>query len=139
MAWTSGELEAALSRFEDELEAADLKAITIRSYVTYARRFLRWRDGLYRPRGAVGSASALEELSEFNWLVNQYASQIHRGDRVYLWETGEAAGVVAVARVESEPATLDEMSGERTFWRQADEFDGPRRRVRLRIERVVKP
>ena len=56
MTWTPTELLDALGRFERELQDARLLPNSIRSYVDYARRFLRWRAGDYRPRDAVGPA-----------------------------------------------------------------------------------
>lgn len=58
MTWTDEELMREVDRFERELEAANLLPNSVRSYVDYARRFLRWRVGDYRPRGAVGPERA---------------------------------------------------------------------------------
>jgi 5-methylcytosine-specific restriction protein B len=82
---------------------------------------------------------ALESLTEFTWLVRRYEREIHAGDRVYLWEAGPDAGIVAVAEVASEPAELVESDAEKAFWRDASAFVGPRRRALLRITRVVDP
>lgn len=56
--WTTDDLLAALGPYEYGLTAAGLKPISIRSFVDYARRFLRWRMGEYRPRSAVGPPHA---------------------------------------------------------------------------------
>lgn len=56
MTWTSDELLEALRRYERECETAGLRPISVNSYVEYARRFLRWRVGDYRPRDASGPA-----------------------------------------------------------------------------------
>ncbi len=82
---------------------------------------------------------ALEEFTEFTWLVNQHKDDIHEGDQVFLWETGQAAGVVALARVTTEPAMLEESADERRYWRVREASQGPRLRVRLAIERVLRP
>ncbi len=49
--WSDDELESDLNEFERWLEGTELSPITRASYVTYARRFLRWRKGDYVPRG----------------------------------------------------------------------------------------
>lgn len=58
MQWTSEELFESLKRYERECEATGLQPITVQSYASYARYFLRWRIGDYRPRSAVGPARA---------------------------------------------------------------------------------
>jgi hypothetical protein len=54
MTWTETDLREALDRFEQEHIDAKLLPNSVRSYVDYADRFLRWRTGDYRPRGASG-------------------------------------------------------------------------------------
>jgi hypothetical protein len=54
-AWTDEELTEALVRYEDACRAAKMRDNAWRSYLDYARRFLAWRKGKYRPRGAVRS------------------------------------------------------------------------------------
>ena len=113
----------------------------------------RWRTRIdvdHRPhtsRGWIFQASpdqydlpgALESLAEFHWLVRRYEREIHTGDRVYLWEAGDDAGVVAVAEVATEPADAEESEAERAFWLDAAAFVGPRRRVLLKVTQVVDP
>lgn len=54
MGWSRADLATELGRYEDACESSALSPISVRSYVDYARRFLAWRNGEYRPRGAVG-------------------------------------------------------------------------------------
>lgn len=82
---------------------------------------------------------ALESLSEFTWLVNQYPKQIHAGDRVYLWETGADAGFVASGEITSEPAVIEEHVAEVPYWRRPGSFAGLRLRTNISIERVIEP
>ncbi len=84
-------------------------------------------------------SDALDNLSELTWLVNQYTQQIHAGDRVYLWETGRDAGVVAVGEILTDPAMLTERTEEQSFWRNRAGFVGPKLRVRLGISDVLEP
>jgi hypothetical protein len=58
MLWTDDDLTAALALYEGELVAAHLRPTSVRSFVDYGRRFLRWRVGDYRPRNAAGLARA---------------------------------------------------------------------------------
>jgi MrcB-like, N-terminal domain/EVE domain/AAA domain (dynein-related subfamily) len=80
---------------------------------------------------------ALKELKEMTWLVNQYESQIHSRDLVYLWESGPEGGIVAVANVKSEPARSVQDDESEKFNRSAENFDGERLRAWLTIEKVL--
>jgi len=82
---------------------------------------------------------AVEALKELTWLVNRYPDQIHVGNRVYLWETGPNAGIVAVGRVLTEPATMEESDDEASYRRKPEAYEGPRRRVRVAIDDLVQP
>lgn len=48
--WTDDELLGALARYEDACRQAGMRPNAIHSYWDYARRFLAWRTGDYRPR-----------------------------------------------------------------------------------------
>lgn len=50
--WTDDELVLALAGYEDACQHAGMRPNAIHSYWDYARRFLAWRTGDYRPRGA---------------------------------------------------------------------------------------
>ena len=71
MRWTSDELFQMLGRYEQECIAAGMRPNAVHSYWDYARRFLDWRTGEYRPRGATGpkrtapvSAVSVSDLTE---------------------------------------------------------------------------
>jgi predicted nucleic acid-binding protein len=49
--WDDGELLERLARYEDACRDAGMRPNAIHSYWDYARRFLAWRIGEYRPRG----------------------------------------------------------------------------------------
>ena len=83
--------------------------------------------------------AALTTLRDLTWLVNQYEHQIHAGDLVFLWETGPQAGILASGQIVSEPAAIDENPGEAAYQRAPDQFSGPRLRVRIAIDRVLRP
>ena len=59
--------------------------------------------------------AALGTLDEIWWRVPQYTSEIHRGDVVLLWQSGDDAGVVGVGRVATEPQQHDSADAERPF------------------------
>jgi 5-methylcytosine-specific restriction protein B len=42
---------------------------------------------------------ALNNLSEIMWRVTRYKNQIKPGDKVYIWESGDDAGIIATAEV----------------------------------------
>ena len=66
MRWTSDELFQMLGRYEQECIAAGMRPNAVHSYWDYARRFLDWRTGEYRPRGATGpSRTALSVRYRF--------------------------------------------------------------------------
>lgn len=54
MRWVNEELFDALGRHEEVCIDAGMRKNAINSYRDYAYRFLRWRTGEYRPRGATG-------------------------------------------------------------------------------------
>lgn len=52
--WDDDALAAELERYERACREAGMRPNAVHSYWDYARRFLDWRAGGYRPRGAVG-------------------------------------------------------------------------------------
>ena len=80
---------------------------------------------------------ALAELDELDWGVRQHAAEIKPGDVVYLWEAGEDAGILAMARVLSGPAPLAEDERELRFYRNPERFRDVGLWVRLQVERVL--
>lgn len=59
--------------------------------------FFQANSDFYRIRDALAS------LKQIRWAVKQYQSQVHIDDTVYLWETGANGGLLAKARVATEP------------------------------------
>lgn len=83
---------------------------------------------------------AISELKEMTWKVNRYRERIHAGDTVYLWKSGENAGIVAVGKILSEPALLNDLETEKRFIRlKAVEVnsDAQFAGVRISIEHVL--
>lgn len=78
-------------------------------------------------------SGSLKELKEMSWLVQQYKKEIKMGDKVYLWEAGKDAGIVAIAQVLTNPEETYETEIEKKFNRVEEKFDGERLRVALKI------
>lgn len=82
-------------------------------------------------------AAAVSALKELCFTVNQNAAAIQVGDRVYLWESGPAAGVVAVAEVTAPVAPRPDDAASLPFQREPTRFEGDKPRVILAIRRVL--
>lgn len=80
---------------------------------------------------------ALSELKEMTWLVRQHPNDIRRGDKVFLWEAGEDAGVLGIATVLTDPADLAQDDEQKKFNRRSEKFDAVQPRVRLSIDHVL--
>jgi hypothetical protein len=83
-------------------------------------------------------AGAVRDLDEMNWSVKQSPKQVHAGDRVYIWESGSAAGVIAEGTILTDPAPMSEQEGPQ-FIRDPSKFEGEGLRVRLSIDRPLDP
>lgn len=80
--------------------------------------------------------AAVRELPRMNWSILQSKNQIHRGDRVYIWQSGPGGGVIAEGTILAEPAMMPEQEGRR-YIVDPDKFDGEQLRVPLSINRVL--
>ncbi len=80
--------------------------------------------------------NALESLKQIEWLVAQYRNEIREGDRVYLWESGDNAGVLASAVVIQGPTEMSLDADE--FVRDPSKFSGPQIRAVVRVDRVLR-
>ena len=83
--WTDDELVAELRRYKAACRRAQMRDKAWHSYVDYARRFLEWRTGGYRPRGVaagdrpVGRAAA--STSELREQAKAYARDVEAAGR----------------------------------------------------------
>jgi len=50
------------------------------------------------------------------WLVTRYKNEIAPGDRAFIWKAGERRGVLAIMRIDSYPAEMLEVPGDKTYW-----------------------
>ncbi|MBI2776009.1 MAG: hypothetical protein HYX57_01905 [Chloroflexi bacterium] len=85
LSWDDQALRTALDRYEAACRRAAMRDKAWRSYVDYARRFLAWREGDYRPRGtAAGDRPVPRTPVSANGLrdqAKQYAMQVQRAGR----------------------------------------------------------
>jgi MoxR-like ATPase len=80
---------------------------------------------------------AAKDLSGLTWEVKQYSDEIKAGDRVFLWESGKEAGVVALATIQSDPTTLTMPSNEAPYVRDAGRFEASALRVQLKLDELL--
>ena len=80
----------------------------------------------------------LASRSEVVWSVNQNKLEIEPGDRVYLWRSGAAAGIVAIGRVVSKVQSMPDDVPE--LWiGPARQDSGPADRVCVRVLKRQEP
>jgi EVE domain-containing protein len=118
----SADLAALLSAYDDYLTVAE---------TTSDVWIFQVSPQFYNIRGAIRA------LKEQTWLVSAYKNRIRSGHRVYVWESGPDAGILATAHVLTDPAEITDRDEEQQFVRDAKKFDGLQRRVVLRIDRVL--
>ena len=81
--------------------------------------------------------SALNSLKEITWLVTRYKNEIHVGDTVYIWQSGNNAGIIAITKVISEPKLTTLEQPELKFILQDKIFKEKKLRVKLKIIKVL--
>jgi hypothetical protein len=81
-----------------------------------------------------GAAAALAEM---NWGVNQHRDAVRKNDQVFLWQSGQNAGIVALATVLTDPTEVPQDPAEKPLIRRAGEFEGSQLCVRLRVDRKL--
>ena len=82
---------------------------------------------------------AVRSVEEPVCLVQQFTREIGPGDRVYLWECGTRAGIIALAEVLEAPRVQPEPAEQLPFIREGEKFAGEQLRVRLRIRKQISP
>lgn len=83
--WDDAGLRRALGAYEAACRAAGMRPSAVHSYWDYARRFLDWREGTYRPRGISGFGRPVARTEvDADALTDQaagYAAAIARAGR----------------------------------------------------------
>ena len=82
---------------------------------------------------------AVRSVEEPVCLVHQFGREIKPGDRVYLWECGPRAGIIAFAEVVEAPRVQPEPAEQLPFIREGEKFAGDQLRVKLRIRKQISP
>jgi len=79
---------------------------------------------------------AVSEEPEMTWVVRQYAKEIRKGDRVYIWRSGPEAGVIATAAVTSDPEILPGVA-DSPYALKPESLEKSEPRVRLEVGEVL--
>ena len=83
--------------------------------------------------------SAFNELDEISWLIRikKHRESIKLGETVYIWESGDNAGIIAVGEISRLPLMEEEGSQEKEFALDTDKFDGKQWRVKVKINQLL--
>ncbi len=86
-------------------------------------------------------SAGVKNLQTTNWSVRQHRDKIRPSDRAYIWESGDKAGIVAVATVTEGPSPIQDTPDDRKFYPKGPppEFQGQQLRVRIKIDKVLNP
>jgi 5-methylcytosine-specific restriction protein B len=115
---------------EEKLEKLLTGNISIRSHKCW---IFQYNPNQYNLR------DALKNVDVFTWRVTAYKTQIHAEDVVYLWESGNDAGIVAIGKVLTDPGDFPEFEREKMFYLNEDkETKAKQSTVRISIEQVLK-
>lgn len=82
---------------------------------------------------------AISQLQEMRWLAKRYANEMRLEDKVYVWESGPNAGIVAVAKIIETAQEVESDPGSLPFVRSDQEFGWVQPRVRIQILKAVDP
>src|SRR5713101_231717 len=76
-----------------------------------------------------------------NWGVRQFKDEIHVGDDVFIWVSGKASGIVALARITCEPGYYTDSPEELALYPAGPprKFQGKQLRVYLAVDKVLSP
>ena len=83
--------------------------------------------------------SAVQELTDLTWAIRTHRRRIHKGDTVYLWESGSDAALIAVGTITSDPTVLPDPPAARRFYVTPGVATGEELRVWLHLDRVLRP
>jgi predicted nucleic acid-binding protein len=85
MTWSDDDLIRELARYQQACVASGMRPKAIHSYWDYANRFLQWRLGSYRPRGATSSGrpvpSAVVSTDDLRTQVDAYVRAVRAAGR----------------------------------------------------------
>jgi len=87
----------------------------------------------------VGFLQSSNTSKEISWRVTRFDEKIHIGDKVYLWQAGDDAGIYAVATVLSEPDIIEPKQDDMDFVLSQDLLEKNIVRVNLKIDEILDP
>ena len=82
-------------------------------------------------------AGALDELDEIRWRIPAFQNEIKAGQSVYLWVRGAEPGILALARVLTEPRDMANTELDRRFHHGPNALTPTDTRAVLQIEQVL--
>lgn len=74
---------------------------------------------------------------ETTWTVSRYKDDIKLGDQVFLWRAGDAAGIVAEARIVEEPRAQFDDENSKSYWVNIEDNKKQSMRTRIRFVRTA--
>lgn len=77
---------------------------------------------------------ALQERAEDYWNLRQHAKEVHVGDRVLIWVSGDEAGIYALGTALTEPVIRADAPEAAPYWRPPDNGIRPLPRVLVRFD-----
>jgi hypothetical protein len=82
---------------------------------------------------------ALRSGSSHTWIVNQHRKDIHIGDKIFIYRSGDNGAILARGVVQNEPEDAPPDPDEEKFLVNPLRFQGKRCRVRVKTERFAVP
>lgn len=79
---------------------------------------------------------ALQDRAEDYWNLRQHAGDVHAGDRILIWVSGDEAGIYALGTVVTEPVVRTDAPESAPYWRPPENGGRPRPRVLVRFDQT---
>ena len=94
---------------------------------------------IFQGKPEIWDGTAGVELTDIHWVVRQHKKDIQVGDIVYIWQSGEDAGIIAIATVTSLPTLSEDTSDEIELYPDGppSDFQGKQMRVTLHVDRIL--
>jgi len=81
--------------------------------------------------------ASLKALKQHRWSVRQHKKDVKAGDRVYIWNTGPDAGILALGTTITDPAEMTEDEEAKKFILSEDKFKDLETRTIVQIDKVL--
>jgi len=83
--------------------------------------------------------NAIKSLNEIPWRVSGFINYIKKGDRVFIWKSGEDGGIIAIGTIQTNICNISFNEEELKFAIERDlyMFKSNRRGVRVSIDNVL--